>query len=78
MHYNNYKDWGYTADGTVRVYYANLEDLIATACERAVRNMSPVEWADEMFLDGYQETCIGKPMISGVMRTVNATITVWK
>ena len=47
-------------DGTARIYYARIEDLLVAACQRAVRNMSEAEWARYMGSQPYRETCPGK------------------
>jgi WD40 repeat protein len=43
-------------DGTVRIFFRGVDDLVRTACKRAVRNLSEEEW--KRFLTGpYHTTC---------------------
>ena len=49
-------------DGTARIYDTQTENLLATACDRAVRNLSEDEWARYMGDQPYRETCPGKPV----------------
>jgi Tol biopolymer transport system component len=49
-------------DGTARIYYLPNDDLLAVACQRAVRNMSEEEWKRYMGDLPYRETCLGKPV----------------
>jgi WD40 repeat protein len=44
------------ADGTVRVFFRKVDDLLAIACRRSVRDLTPEEWGH--YLTGrYQATC---------------------
>jgi WD40 repeat protein len=50
-------------DGVVRTYSLEIEALMAFACERLTRNLSPDEW--EAFVGpavDYHETCPGLPV----------------
>ena len=49
-------------DGTVWLYYVRSEDLLATACARAVRGMSEEEWGRYAGDVPYRQTCPGKPV----------------
>jgi len=51
--------WG----GPARVFYVALVRMKEVACGLAVRNMSDGEWAVEMGLAAYRETCSGKPKL---------------
>jgi len=48
-------------DDTARIWIAQIEDLLAYACQRAVRNMTREEWG--RFMDGpYRATCPNLPL----------------
>lgn len=49
-------------DHTLRIHYVSAEGLLRAACQRAVRNMSLVEWQEYMGDEPYRETCLGKPV----------------
>ena len=49
-------------DGTARVWWWRPEDLIAEACRRLPRNLTPEEWRQYMGPEApYHVTCPGKP-----------------
>jgi len=51
-----------SGDGTARVWWWRPEDLIAEACRRLPRNLTPEEWRQYMGPEApYHVTCPGKP-----------------
>jgi hypothetical protein len=48
------------ADGTVRLWYTRMEDLLEEACRQVPRNMTQGEWRRFMKGQPYRETCPGK------------------
>ncbi|MGD9145760.1 MAG: CHAT domain-containing protein, partial [Anaerolineae bacterium] len=46
-------------DGVVTAYHAKVDALLAAACERALRNMTPEQWKQFMGDAPYEETCPG-------------------
>ena len=49
-------------DGTARVWWWRPEDLIAEACRRLPRNLTPEEWRQYVGPEApYHATCPGKP-----------------
>jgi hypothetical protein len=51
-----------SGDGTVRVWWWRPEDLIAEACRRLPRNLTPEEWRQYVGPEApYHVTCPGKP-----------------
>ena len=51
-----------SSDGTVRRWYARMEDLLDAACQRAPRSMSAEEWRRYMVGQPYCETFPGLPV----------------
>jgi WD40 repeat protein len=50
-------------DGTVRLWYTRMEDLLAEACRRAPRNMTQEEWRRFMKHEpDYRATCPNLPL----------------
>lgn len=48
-------------DGMARVWLLELPDLVAAACRRTSRSMTPDEWKLYMGDKAYRQTCPGKP-----------------
>jgi WD40 repeat protein/DNA-binding SARP family transcriptional activator len=48
--------------GAVQQYYTHWEDLVAIACERVSRNLTPAEWEDYLPRQPYRETCPAFPL----------------
>jgi WD40 repeat protein len=50
-------------DGDIRQFYVGVDDLLAAACQQALRNMTMEEWKQTMGEQGaYRATC---PNLSG-------------
>ena len=49
--------------GTVKLWYAKMEDLLEAACQRAPRNMTPREWGQFMVDQNYRATCPNLPVV---------------
>ena len=51
-----------SVDGTVKLWYANMEDLLEAACQRAPRNMTRGEWERTIKGLDYGATCPNLPI----------------
>ncbi|MCB8944539.1 MAG: AAA family ATPase [Ardenticatenaceae bacterium] len=50
-----------TIDGFIQVYYTRLDQLMAVACERAIRNLTWAEWQLYLPTIPYRQTCPNLP-----------------
>jgi WD40 repeat protein len=50
-------------DGSVKLWYTNMGDLLEAACQRAPRNMTPGEWRRFMKDQDYRATCPNLPIL---------------
>jgi WD40 repeat protein len=51
-----------SSDGTARLWYSRMEDLIEAACRIAPRNLTRVEWEQYMKGEDYRATCENLPL----------------
>jgi len=58
-----------SGDGTARQWYARIADLIAAACQRTPRNMTPEEWRHFIGDAPYRSTCPNLPQAQ--VRTIH-------
>ena len=61
-------------DGTVRIWYTRMPDLVSAACSRASRNLSWDEW--NRFMRGsYRPTCAEAPIPPDVIEAIQGQAT---
>lgn len=62
-----------TGEGTVRVWFAALDDLVKAACQKLARNLTEEEW-DKLMETEYRPTCAQAPIPPDAIQMVTTQV----